>query len=99
MSALAWNPYEAMPDHWQRPRPPIRVGPTDVAEALIEAIGPSAKSIPQMPEFDPFRVWNATSGLGLTLRQMRLIEATRQGWYRLTPLGRAVRNHIKGAEA
>jgi hypothetical protein len=73
----------------------MRAGPTDIVEALIEALGPVANEMLKMPEFDPFRVWNSTSGVGLTLRHMRMIEATRQGWYRLTPLGRAVQIHLR----
>lgn len=88
----AWNPYRPIPDHSKRP--PIKVGPTDVTEALIETIGPYAKSILMMPEYDPFHI-NAGSGVGLRLRGFCMIEAIRQGIYRLTPLGRAVQLHLR----
>ena len=90
----AWNPFDPIPDHWKRP--PVKFGPTSLADALYQSLGGAADIIARAPEFDPF-IKGASSGPMRQLREMRMIESVGVCRHRLTPLGRAVRNHRLGS--
>lgn len=89
-----YNPYRPIPDHWKRP--PIKVGPTSPIDAMIEVLGNAKNVVIAAPEFDPF-ISGASTGAMRLLREMRMIENVGAPCrFRLTPFGRAVRNHLKG---
>lgn len=94
-SRYVYRPYAPIPDHWKRPA--VKFGPTGLADALIDALGGAQHIIVEAPEFDPF-IRGASTGHMRRLREMRMIESVGPCRHRLTPFGRAVRNHLLGSK-